>query len=164
MNPALMAAIFITAAVAAYFDIRQRRIFNWLTLGVAGSGLALRFITSGTAGLLNGAEGWLLGLGLLLIPFAVGAMGGGDVKLLAAFGALGGPAFVAETAIVGSLVGGLVAIAWLAWQRQLLFTLRHFVILLRHPFRGVSKKQAIPFGALLSMGAVGSALLVGAAW
>jgi len=155
-----MAATFLTAACAAYFDIKQRRIFNWLTLGAAGAALATRVATSGAAGALSGAEGWLLGIGLLLIPFAMGAMGGGDVKLLAAFGALGGPVFVWQTALVGSVVGGLAAIGWLAWQRRLGFTLRHFLVLIRHPFvEGTPKREAMPFGALLSAGAVATVVL-----
>ena len=162
MHPALMAATLLTAACAAYFDIKKRRIFNWLTLGAGGAGLAVRLATSGTPALMNGIEGWLLGIGLLLIPFAMGAMGGGDVKLLGAFGALGGPLFVGQTALVGSLVGGFVAIAWLVWQRRLWFTLRHFLVLVQHPFAsGTPKQEALPFGALLSAGAVASALAAG---
>jgi prepilin peptidase CpaA len=163
MHAALMAATLLTAACAAYFDIRRRRIFNWLTLGAAGAALAIRLAASGMTALLNGAEGWLVGIGLLLIPFALGVMGGGDVKLLAAFGALGGPLFVEQTAIIGAFIGGLLAISCLVWQRRLWFTLRHFIILIKHPvLDGTARKEALPFGALLSAGAVASLVFAGA--
>lgn len=162
MHPVLIAATLITATCAAYFDIKRRRIFNVLTLGAAGLALVARLITGGPTGLVIGAEGWLLGLGVLLIPFALGVMGGGDVKLLAAFGALGGPAFLEQAAVAGCLIGGLVAIVFLAYRRRLWFTIKHFIILIQHPLmRGHAKADALPFGAALSAGAVAALFLTG---
>ncbi len=164
MHILLIAITALTAAVAMYADVRQRRLFNWLTLGSAAAGLLARLGTSGPPALLSGFEGWLLGIGLLVIPFAVGWMGAGDVKLLGAFGALGGPLFVQQTALYGCLAGAAAAIVWLAWQRKLSFTLRHFAVLVRHPGETLAEAEAtLPFGAALSVGALASLALAGGA-
>jgi prepilin peptidase CpaA len=49
---------------------------------------------------------------LLALPFfALGALGGGDAKLLMAVGAFMGPADLARASLVIAVVGGLVALA-----------------------------------------------------
>src|SRR5207302_1716746 len=59
-----------------------------------------------------------------MLPFMVRAMGGGDVKLLAAIGAWGGPAFVFNTLLIGALAGALMAIAVIVVQGRVREMLR----------------------------------------
>ena len=77
----------IIATVALFTDTRRGRIPNWLTFPALGLGVALHSFVGGGDGLLFAAEGAALGLGLFLVPFLIGGMGAGDVKLLAALGA-----------------------------------------------------------------------------
>ena len=153
--------ILLAAAVwASVTDIRQRRISNRLTFGVAALALALRLALEGPRGLLAGAEGWALGLALLLIPFMCGWMGAGDVKLLAAFGALGGPEFVLRCAMLGCLAGGVLAVVCLVRERKLLFFFKHFFIYLLHPLGSVlDSRRSMPFGPALAAGAVAGLVL-----
>jgi prepilin peptidase CpaA len=111
--------VTITAAsLAAMIDLRSRKIPNWLTLTVAAAGMFGGFLfyaiqgdwTGGWQWLLFSGKGWLVGIGIFLIPFILGGMGGGDVKLLGAIGALKGASFAIETALMGALWGGLLAI------------------------------------------------------
>ena len=55
--------------------------------------------------------------------FALGGMGGGDVKLLGAIGAIAGAVAATETLILAFLVGGLFALGKLAWHGRLFATL-----------------------------------------
>jgi len=90
----------------------------------------------------------------------MGWMGAGDVKLLAAFGALQGPNFVFQTALLGCVLGGILSLVYLGREGKLWFTLRHIVIFIRHPLGGaLQAKRRMPFGPALAGGAVASLLL-----
>src|ERR1700691_2392518 len=84
-----VAVIVLAASVT---DIRSRRIPNWLTLSGVTAGLVLHGIVGGVAGLKSSFAGMLLGFGAYLAPYCLRAMGAGDVKLMAAVGAIVGPA------------------------------------------------------------------------
>jgi prepilin peptidase CpaA len=118
--------VIITVGLAAALDIKSRRIPNWLTLSVAAAGFVGGFlffilqgnIPEGLAWLQFSAKGWLVGIGIFLIPFMLGGMGGGDVKLFGTIGALKGVSFVIETALLGALWGGLLAIIALLLKKR----------------------------------------------
>ena len=103
--------LLLMVACAAVIDARTRRIPNWLCLMVllAGVGEAVQ----GDLPLTWGASlaGFGVGFVLLFPAFALGAMGGGDVKLLAAIGAWTGPVGVIVVLVIASLVGMGIAIA-----------------------------------------------------
>ncbi len=98
------------AAVACVIDLRERRIPNWLTLGAAVAGLLFQFWTGGGNGLLTGAAGWLVGALVFFLPFALGGLGGGDVKLLAALGAWLGPIEIVWLALYTGVAGAVLAL------------------------------------------------------
>ena len=155
MQLALSAVLLVAACWAVVTDLRSRRIPNWLTFGTAGLALAIRFVVGGPHSLLNGGEGWLLGTFLFMLPFVLGWMGAGDVKLLAAFGAIGGPAFLIQAALAGCLAGGVIALVYLAWHRKLVLFAWHVFVHISHPFSGVLEgKRRIPYGPALALGAV----------
>jgi prepilin peptidase CpaA len=95
-------------------DLTRRSIPNWLTGGGIAAGLACHLTASGWRGVELSAAGATLGFALLLPLHMKGAMGGGDVKLMAAFGALLGPAGVLLGALLGAIAGGLWAALWMA--------------------------------------------------
>ena len=99
------------ALAAAAWDLRSRRVPNALTLGAAGLGFLISGLHAGLGGLTQSLLGWLVGVALFLPLFLVGGLGGGDVKLLAAFGACLGPIGTLWAALWGSLVGGVLALA-----------------------------------------------------
>jgi prepilin peptidase CpaA len=91
MNSAHIVGLTI-ASLACVTDLRTRRIPNVLTFGAALAGLLYQFVSGGIDGLGHAALGWLVGAVIFILPFALGGLGGGDVKLLAALGAWLGPA------------------------------------------------------------------------
>jgi prepilin peptidase CpaA len=108
----IVIAVSLAACVA---DLRTGRIPNALTFGAALGAFLVQILLGGFGGAMSAASGWLVGALLFLPFFAVGGMGGGDVKLLAALGAWLGPLetlwLAGYSAIVGGVLGVIVAIA-----------------------------------------------------
>ena len=95
-------------------DLRRRRISNRITIAGLAAGLILGVIHAGWRGLGIAFAGAALGFGLFLLFYCLGGMGAGDLKLMAAFGALLGPAGILLAAVLGAAAGALLAAgAWL---------------------------------------------------
>jgi len=109
--------IFATAAFVALCiagDVRARRIPNLLSgLGMA-TGIALNVVYFGANGFLASVGGLVFSVSLLLAPFAMGGLGGGDVKMMGAIGALLGPRVTPVALLLGLAFGGLVMVIHLA--------------------------------------------------
>jgi prepilin peptidase CpaA len=105
-------------------DLRSRKILNVVTFPAIGLGLLLNTVSDGWGGLTFSVLGLLAGSSLLLVPYLLGGMGAGDVKLLAAVGALKGASFVFHAGIYTAIIGGVIGAAYLVWKRKLfLFTI-----------------------------------------
>ena len=104
------------AAVACATDLRRARIPNWLTLGAMVAGVAFHGLFAGGAGFGAAALGLVVGLVVFFPFFALGALGGGDVKLMAALGAWLGAAAVINVALFGALAGGVLAVVYLIFN------------------------------------------------
>jgi prepilin peptidase CpaA len=99
------------------------------------------------AGLVAGGLSLLGAFVCAFVPFlwfAKGAVGGGDVKLLAAIGALLGPRLGIDAEFYGFLFGALYVPAKLAWQGVLFQTLAGALNAAANPFRPKSKRAAVP--------------------
>ena len=81
-------------------------------------------IIEGFSGLWFSLLGLIVGIAIFFIPFALGGMGGGDVKLLGAVGALQGWQFVLSVAIYAAIAGGVMAIIYLLVTGRLLRVLK----------------------------------------
>ena len=97
--------------IAICLDLRWHRIPNWLTVPACLTGISYHVWSSGLAGGLPfSLKGLATGLAILLIPFLMGGMGGGDVKLLAALGCWLGASGVFNLFLYGALAGGVIAL------------------------------------------------------
>jgi prepilin peptidase CpaA len=123
-GPVLDAILVAALLYAVMTDLRSRRIKNALTYPVMLFGLIANTALGGWAGLSHSALGWAAGLGIMLVPFLLRAMGAGDVKLMAAIGALKGPEFVLIVALYACLAGGLLAGFYLFRERRLTETIK----------------------------------------
>lgn len=151
----ILSAVLTLALVggAAAWDIRTRRIPNRLTFTGICLGLALGALEGGLAGLAGSALGMLAGAAFLIVPFALGGIGPGDVKLLAAVGALNGLGFVTQAFLLAAAAGGLMAGALaVAFPAAASGAVGLYVGL--RP-RGTSPlKQTFPYGAAILAGTV----------
>ncbi len=99
------------AATACVFDVRTARIPNVLTFGAAILGVLFHTASPHGHGLTAAMLGFGTGLLVFFPIFALGAMGAGDVKLMAALGAWLGWYPIVFVALYGSLAGGVLALA-----------------------------------------------------
>ena len=109
MSVAEACAIFIVIA-ACVFDVATSRIPNALTFSTAALALAFHALAPGGLGVTFALLGLLVGLAVFFPLFALGAMGAGDVKLMAAIGAWLGWKAIIFVALYGSLAGGVLAL------------------------------------------------------
>jgi prepilin peptidase CpaA len=115
-DPSLIATLLALLTVALLTDLHSRQIPNLLVGVGLVIGLAGHAWFAGTAGVLTAGLGACVGL-LCLLPFYVsGAMGGGDVKLMAMCGAFLGPINVIVATTAALLIGGLLGAVWLFWR------------------------------------------------
>ena len=110
----MMMALGTTAAV---IDLRHHRIPNALTLAGALVGLAASGFVTWPEGIWLGLLGLVTGLCLFLPGFLLGMTGGGDVKLMAAFGAFLGPGLTLRAFAIYLLAGLTFALVYGAYLR-----------------------------------------------
>ncbi len=130
--PGIQVAALSIAVVACGFDLRTRRIPNWLTFGAAAAGLAFHFVSGGMSGAERSAAGWAVGIALLLAPYLLGGMGAGDVKLVGALGAWLGARDTFWLAMYTGMAGAVVALGVSAWHGYLRQALSNVWLLLTH--------------------------------
>jgi prepilin peptidase CpaA len=111
--PVLIAVlVFVLGCVLV--DLRSRRIPNALSVAGMAVGLAMSAFYDGFSGMRTSVVAALAMIALLLAPFAVGGIGAGDVKMMAAVGSLLGPRLAFAALLVGMIFGGIVMIGHLA--------------------------------------------------
>ncbi len=151
MLPYLIAAIVVTG-IAAWTDWRTGNIPNWLTFGTLGLAPVAHVVTSLThhapfeEALANGGFSLLGGVVCGLMPlllYSRGAMGGGDVKMFAAIGALLRTMVGVEAELYCFMIAALIAPAYLAYEGKLFRTLKNSAVLIVNPFLPPEKKRLV---------------------
>lgn len=155
-------SLLALVTVATATDLASRRIPNPLTLGGLAAGLGLRALL-GWEALAAGLMGAALALVLTVPLVALGGLGGGDAKLLAAVGAFLGLAELPVALLVTALVGGMMAIAMATFRGALGETLIHLGRLAMRPLKAAPEPVrtlktpgalAIPYGVAIAVGAM----------
>lgn len=158
----VLAAALIVATIT---DIRSQRIYNWLTFPLIVSGLAAHTLHAGVDGLLLGAGGFALGLAVMLVPYFLGMMGAGDVKLMAGVGAWLGAQAAFTAFLFTCLAGGVYAVIVLArhfdqFKAVLINIWATFLLAVstrRFEYTPVTEGQALPrlcYGVAIAVGTV----------
>lgn len=106
-----------TLVVAAVIDGIQLKVPNWITFPMIIAGWIYSFAYFGAEGLGWSFLGTVVGLALLLPPYAVGGMGAGDVKLLAGIGAWVGTMHTLYAFCWTAVFGGVIAVL-MVWYRK----------------------------------------------
>lgn len=163
ITPSLVIGIpfALVMVLSAASDLRARRIPNALTMGgTAVAPVLWGFVVGPPA-----AAGSVLGAGMALVLggslFGLGALGGGDAKLLIVTGAFLGPARLVSALIVTGIAGGLLALAVAVRQGELIPTLlRTWHVMVRLATlgrRGEDDRErtrglTIPYGVAIAVG------------
>ena len=119
----VLAIVAVGMGAAAVIDLRTRRIPNILTATLAAIGIGLAAAGFGRVGLGSSMLGCLLGLAFMMPGHVFGRTGAGDVKLLAAAGALLGPKDTIYAFLYTAIAGGVLALAVAVARRRLSHTL-----------------------------------------
>jgi len=115
MNAQVWIAIGVGVA-ATVDDLARRHIANWIPAAALAGGLGWQVGRAGWHGVLTALGGAVLGFCVFLIFYLMGGMGGGDIKLMAGFGALLGASLLLEAALWTAGIGGLMALGAIAWR------------------------------------------------
>lgn len=142
--------------IACFTDIRSRRIPNILVLIGLVFGLIFNLYISQLPGLLDWALGFTAGMAFLIVPYLLGGMGAGDVKLLGMIGAIMGLPFVCYAFIFMALWGGLGALLalWRSGRMRILvmkLVNRELWAAMRTP-EGATDKDSLPYGVAIGLG------------
>jgi prepilin peptidase CpaA len=169
-----LASAVLISAIAAVIDYRTGEIPNWLTLYPLGIGLAANALVGFRSGGPSGAGSALLAsfLGAALcaiVPvllFRKGAIGGGDVKLLVAIGALCKTQVGIEAELYSFLAAALYGPAKMAYEGKLLRVMGNTIAIVANPLLPKEKRRtldpemmtSVRFGPAIFVGMVAAAL------
>jgi len=163
LAPALQVVLLLVAILSGAFDIRSRRIPNWLTVTGLMLGVGLNVFLYFGAGLRLAGLGFALAFTVYLLLYLLRAMGPGDVKLMAALGSIVGPGNWLVIFIFSALLGGITALVLVLFRGRLQKTLWNMgyilseMIRLRAPYLTreeldvrSSKALRLPHGAVIA--------------
>lgn len=119
-------------------DMRHGQIPNVFSLALLMIGVSSAALHRGWSGLADAMLGAVLAFAVFLIPYLLGGLGGGDVKLMAAFGALTRVEGVLPALILVAIAGALTSALFLAYDR----------------LRGRAFCTAIPYAPAIVMGSL----------
>ena len=153
----------VLTVMAAYTDLRERRIPNWLTVAGFVMGVAVHGWLGGRGGALTSLEGAGLALVILLPLVLVRGLGAGDWKLMGAVGACVGPWMMLFVLLLSSLVTGAVALVRMTMAGKVKSTFSNMWVLVKgfttfgiRPNPNVSLDTPglikLPFGATVAVG------------
>ena len=172
MSAALNVVLIAVLLVAAIYDLRFRRIPNWLNLSGVILGVAVNTLLFARNGFLAAVLGITFSL-LVYVPlYLIRGMGAGDVKLMAAVGAIAGPWNWLGIFVATALLGGLVALVFVACKRRLHETCFNVALVVtelsqcRMPSKSNSQLDVrhprafgMPHGVLIALGALAFLLI-----
>jgi prepilin peptidase CpaA len=110
MNYFTFSAVIILIIFSSLYDIKYRRIPNFITFFAILAGITYHTYTFGYEGFQFSLLGTITGIGLLITPYLLGKMGAGDSKLLGAVGSFIGAKGVLITFIFTAVSGGIYAL------------------------------------------------------
>ena len=153
-------AMVVLAAIAAFTDWRTGEIPNWLTIPPIVVAPLAYLLAYGTPGMIAS----LIGIGACgLVPYVMfrqDAIGGGDVKLFAGLGALGGLSLGIEAQLFGLTAGVVFAVFTLARKRKVFAMLANAVRLASNPVLPKARRTPVEPAAMHSL-RLGLPILIG---
>jgi len=108
--------VFAFTAIALAWDVKTRRIPNWLNVTALVLAVVFHVATNGWDGFLHSLGGFAVGFGVLLVLWLIGGGGGGDVKLMGALGAWLGPLSTVFVFLLSTFMAVFCLIAVVVYQ------------------------------------------------
>lgn len=136
LAPFTATVLCLVVFTGAMTDLRERRIPNWLTGGAILFAWGLHSFLYGLSGLQHSLLGMAAGVAVYLPLFLLRGMGGGDLKMMAATGALAGPKDWLGILILTALFAGAAALVVVLRRGLLGRALRNIVWMLSKLLRG----------------------------
>jgi len=162
LMPAAAALAVACATTAAVLDHRQGHIPNAVTYPCLLAGFMLAAAGGGLAGIGLAFAGIIAAGMIFIIAFAAGSCGGGDVKLMAALGAILGLWPAIDVTLAALMVGGVIALFSMARRVQWSVLARNvglFALLLPAGFRDAASvlkpretHHTVRFGVAAALG------------
>ncbi len=147
--------------LCALSDLATAKIYNHVTYPAAVLGLVMALLSGGPSELLMHAAGLAIGFAPFFIFFLFKGMGGGDVKLMAAVGAIVGYPMIGGALFHTLLVGGVVAVSVMLWKgvlwrgiRNSLWTIVTWALPMPTQKLNPANSQKIPFGVAIALGSI----------
>ena len=153
--PIVFLVLPVLFAAACYGEVKEHRIPNWLTLPAILLGLGAAAIDSGWPGFYDAFLGLVIAGGIFLPFCLLGVVGGGDMKLMAATGAIVGYPLVLRVLVSTCIAGGLLAVGIMAWNGIILTALADsFRLMVGMPrrHRGLRNPPMVPYGIAITLG------------
>jgi len=160
----VLLALLLTAAI---YDVRFRRIPNWISVTGVAIGLTMNAFLFGVPGLWLSLRGLGLGFGVYFLLYLVRAMGAGDVKLMGAVGAMVGWQDWFGIFLITAILGGVMALILAATRGRIMKTLWNVGFILSEMKSGrpayIKKEEldvrspkaiGLPHGAVIAVGTV----------
>ena len=169
-NPPLIIELLLLLLVlpAARWDIRYRRIPNWLCLSGIMAGIGLNTFLYETPGLWMSLEGIGLAFAIYFPLYLLHGMGAGDVKLMAAVGAIAGWQNWLGILVLTSLCGAAAGLVLIARNRRFRGTFDNIGMIIfslrtgHAPYRNLPQLDVqsegatrLPHAAAIACGSVG---------
>lgn len=155
--------LLLIITICIITDLHNRKIYNIVIFPGLAIAFELHLVFGGWTAVLQAFWGLLIGFGLLLLPYLLGGMGAGDVKLLALIGAIKGVSFVFYTALYMSVIGAVIALFVLLCRKGVfnqlqscfffIYGIRYGIKLPLH-FQGLSYTATYPYGIAIAGGAL----------
>lgn len=154
--------LVIVLVICFITDLKQQRIYNKVIFPSLIAVLVINITASGFSGLKLSLMGFMAGLAVLIIPYFLGGIGAGDVKLLATIGAIKGSFFVLNTALYMAVIGGIIAFTIIISNGALINVLKQLRIWVYSLLCGIKYKLEFPTSTFLKKYPYGVAIVGGA--
>lgn len=158
----------LVGTIAVFSDLKYRKIPNWLTFPAMLLGIILNLVINDQAWYFS-IYGLLAGFLMFLLPFMLGGVGAGDVKLLMALGAFLGIKTTVWVGLYGGIAGGVLSLTAIIFREGILKAKRMLISLVisiwDKDFREMlfipdrTSKSSIPYGLAIFIG-----LIAGLTW
>lgn len=159
----ITALVTLVLSLAVATDLRSSRIPNWLTGSSMVIAMGTHTYLNSIGGLLFSLAGLGAGLGLFLLLYLMGSIGAGDVKLMAAVGAMLGAEGALESSVLAMLVGGFYALGAMIYQWGFVGTSRKFAVVAQGALftrgKGWAHELQLPFRLRYGVAIAGGTLL-----